>query len=179
MRHIIEIISYQKVAKLTLSKATLECVKQIKQSTSQSVIKAFDLFWALHGCFHRQKQTKVIESSLSSLNIAFLMITDLIFSKKLHLLNVAVSGFATIKVACDLCNLCTYPLGIFVKHFTFGNLGRNNDVDFTDLEKFCEELLDGKFNKDLFKELNTVLNFQNIKDSIIQFKGKFLKTLEL
>ena len=125
------------------------------------------------------KQTKAIESSLSSLNIAFLLITDLISSKKLHLLNVAASGFATIKVACDLCNLCTYPLGIFVKHFTFGNLERNNDVDFTDLEKFCEELLDVKFNKDLFKELNTVSNFQNIKDSIIQFKGKFSETLEL
>ena len=125
------------------------------------------------------KQTKAIESSLSSLNIAFLLITDLISSKKLHLLNVAVSGFATIKVACDLSNLCAYPLGIFVKHFTCGNLERNNDVDFTDLEKFCEELLDGKFNKDLFKKLNTVLNFQNIKDSIIHFKGKFSKTLVL
>ena len=58
MRHIIEIISYQKVAKLTLSKANLECVKQIKQSTSQSVIKAFDLFWGLHGCFHHQNKPK-------------------------------------------------------------------------------------------------------------------------
>ena len=45
--------------------------------------------------------------------------------RNLHLLDVAISGFTTIKVACDLFNLCTYPLGIFVKLFNFGNLGRN------------------------------------------------------
>ena len=103
--------------------------------------------------------------------------------RNLHLLDVAICGFATIKVACDLCNLRTYPLWILFPSlsplFPSGNLERNNDVGFTDLEKFCEESLDGKFNKDLFKELSTVSNFQNIKDSIIQFKGKFSETLEL
>ena len=76
---------------------------------------------------------------------------------------------------CATCAhiLYEYPL------FPSGNLERNNDVGFTDLETFCEESLDGKFNKDLFKELNTVSNFQNIKDRIIQFKGKFSKTLGL
>ena len=56
MRHVIEITSYPKVAKLGLSKTKLECVKHIKPSTSQSLMKVYDLLWTHHGCFHHQKR---------------------------------------------------------------------------------------------------------------------------
>ena len=78
----IVLVTYLYYEKVRRTMRTAILSNLLKQSKSQSVIEAYDLLWTLHGCFHYRKQTKATESNLINLNIAFLLITDLISSEE-------------------------------------------------------------------------------------------------